>query len=229
MIEPPFPFTGLPNLDAPNLLISAPLPATLSLWPEGEMPGDTVRVSASDKTGDIILNVSAEGVPVMAAASLLAEFVATLKAAKVLAGLSDIPASLASLPVPAGAPQALPGAPQALPAATGGVTAPLGPESSVQFIPADQLLFLKRADTESGIPRVKIFTKKFQKIGILVWETQDNEAVKRPLDAVGIVVAALIPGQQYAIPEKVRGIQVRFKQPDSGGRPTPDRVLEFLT
>ena len=244
----------------PDIVPDTPLDALPGVKPDRApeliVAGDLVRVSNSLKVGNFIMNLSAESVPATIAATLLAEMTATLNAAAALAGLAgDTPADLPNLQSPVvvvgKAPSAPAGAPQALPQPPGGVAEAVSPEilenlrqrgvavpepvqrptdDMVQVIPADKLLHMRRADTESGIHRIKVFTKKFSQIGIVAWEEQENEEITHPLESVGIVVGTLQPGQNYKIPAKAKGIRVRFKPAkEAGKRPQPDRVLEFLT
>jgi hypothetical protein len=187
-------------------------------------PERTVRVSESAKAGIHLLSIAAEGVPLSEAAATLVDLVATMRAAMALADLEPQAAPV-SLPVSPIAP------PQDKPAAQAAVPVPQGED--VRFIPAGEITHFRRADTESGIRRVKFSTSHFseQKMkggGLVCWEDQQSEAVKNPLAAIGVKVEALEAGKTYSLPANVTGIKVRFKPGKDGGRPTPDRVVEVV-
>lgn len=185
-----------------------------------------VRVSDSVKVGDHIVSISMENCPLEQAAAAIIDLVATLRAGVALAALEPEPPAIAPAIAPA---QAAPEAPQASPAPPVVPAAnTVDPVVVMRFIPASDVLHMKRADTENGAMRVRFKTKQFQQPGLICWVEQDREAVKRPFDLAGIDVAAMKPGEEYGLPANVKGISVRFKASATAGRPTPDRVVELV-
>lgn len=208
---------SLPQVDAQEIpgFVESPVLVRVS---------DSVKAIGPDGR-DHLISISMESVPLPAAADAIIDLVVTMKAGLALADF-PVPQQPAALPIAPGvgtiAPSAAPATiPQAAPA----------PQEAPgeQVIPASEITYLKRADTENGAVRVKFYTAKFHLHGVVCWADQQNERVKQPLAAANIPVNNMEAGKQYSVPPHVKAIRVRFKPGSEGGRPTPDRVLEIVT
>ena len=164
----------------------------------------TVRVSESLRLGDHILNVSIEGVPQAAAASVLAELVATVQAA---VGLADLNVKRASVAQAASAPAPAPRAPQAA-------------GETIRIFPVEDFHSMKLAPTESGVLRVRCRIGPFVQFGVDCWP--------EPLEQAGVDPKTMELGKEYGAPEGTTEIQVRMKAAVGDKKPNPDRVLAFV-
>ena len=178
----------------------------------------TVRISDSvkfiDSEGkDHLVNVSMEGVPLVAMSSEIANLIEGVRAGIALSG-GTVDDSIPFRVAP-GVPQEAPSGPVVAPAAP---AAPQGED--VRTIPAGEVKFFRLATTETGIPRIKVMTTKFSLRGIVAWKEVVEEA--------GFDFSKMVMGTQYALPSNIKAIKVRFKTPEDGGRPTPDRVVKFV-
>lgn len=179
-----------------------------------EAPPQVVRVSYTlrQTSEDGMLSLAMEGVPVVAASSVGAELIAAARAA---VGLAGEPSSISSSPTGYPAPAA--------PSTTAPAAHVVSSESDgedIQVIPATQVKHFKLAFTENGIRRAKVFTAKFHKMGIDLWP--------EPLAAAGVDPERLEPKMEYPVPANWVALKVRFRTPDGGGRPYPDRVVEVV-